>query len=103
MLMLDSAIKKRFFSETEKRVFLIHAYAVWVFAWLNANQLIQETDLWSLKSNSFAMPCPSVMSLSPAPRFPCSPAPMCSFFVRRLAARHPGTGSSDISYRSIRG
>ena len=58
MLMLDSAIKQRFLTQTEKRLFLANAYATWLLAWINSNMMIRESDLWGLKSYTFDLPRP---------------------------------------------
>ena len=58
MLMLDAALKKRFFTAPEKKLFLVNAYIAWIFAWAYANQAINEEALWSLKAYTFAIPAP---------------------------------------------
>jgi hypothetical protein len=57
MLMVDSVLKRRFFSDLEKRILLINAYAVWATAWLYVNSAGVTTDLWDLKY--YAIPVPA--------------------------------------------
>lgn len=54
MLMVDSALKKSFFGATQKKVFLVNAYVVWAFSWLNANHQAKVTHLWGL--DYYALP-----------------------------------------------
>jgi len=60
MLMVDAALKRRFFKDPEKKVFLANSYLVWIFAWLSVNQTISENQLWGLQYYSFAIPQPVV-------------------------------------------
>jgi len=60
MLMVDAALKRRFFKDPEKKVFLANSYLVWVFAWLSVNQMISHNQLWGLQYYSFAIPQPIV-------------------------------------------
>lgn len=57
ILMLDSALKKHFFDATEKKIFLVNAYATWILAWFWANQIIREKDAWwGIKAYTLAIP-----------------------------------------------
>jgi hypothetical protein len=56
MLMVDAVLKRRFFSDQEKKVMLINAYAVWITAWLFFNQEASRNELWGLQYFSFAVP-----------------------------------------------
>jgi hypothetical protein len=58
ILMLDAALKKRFFDAFEKKVFLVNAYATWVCNWMVANMLVRESDTWGLKAYTIAIPAP---------------------------------------------
>jgi hypothetical protein len=60
MLMVDAALKRRFFKDPEKKVFLANSYLVWIFAWLSVNQMISQSQLWGLQYYSFAIPQPIV-------------------------------------------
>ena len=35
MLMVDGALKRRFFTATDKRIFLFNSYAVWIDSWIS--------------------------------------------------------------------
>ncbi|MCW3797014.1 hypothetical protein OMW55_04245 [Sphingomonas sp. BN140010] len=56
MLMVDAALKRRFFSEEDKRLLLINAYAVWVFAWIKLNGAAQGSEYWGVRTISLAVP-----------------------------------------------
>ncbi len=62
MLMLDAALKQRFFTAPEKKLFLVNAYLAWIFAWIYANQAINEEALWGLKAYTFAIPAPLLLA-----------------------------------------
>lgn len=56
MLMVDAALKRRFFSDPEKKVLLINAYVVWSAAWLYVNDVASKNELWGLQYYSFDVP-----------------------------------------------
>ena len=56
MLMVDAVMKRRFFSDNEKKVMLINAYAVWISTWLFVNREASQNELWGLQYFSFAVP-----------------------------------------------
>jgi hypothetical protein len=56
MLMVDSALKKQFFSAAEKKVLLVNCYAVWIGAWASFNDHIAEQNYWGLKYYTFDLP-----------------------------------------------
>lgn len=56
MLILDSVLKRRFFSDFEKRVFQGNAYACWIFYWLLANWTVTEQDFAGLRYYMFDVP-----------------------------------------------
>jgi len=60
MLMVDAALKQRFFTGGEKKLLLWNAYSVWIAAWMVVNQRVRETDLWGLKSYALDVPQPVV-------------------------------------------
>ncbi|WP_324748958.1 hypothetical protein SH591_09730 [Sphingomonas sp. LY54] len=60
MLMVDAALKRRFFNDREKKIFLVNCYAVWGYAWLSINATMRETEMWGLHYYSFAIPAPIV-------------------------------------------
>jgi len=60
MLMVDAALKRKFFKAPEKRVFLVNSYAVWIFAWLSINATVSRQQLWGLHYYTFAVPAPIV-------------------------------------------
>lgn len=58
MLMVDAALKRRFFDQRTKNVLLANCYAVWLATWMNVNAEIAKEDLWGLAYYSFAIPQP---------------------------------------------
>ncbi len=56
MLIVDSVLKRKFFSDSEKKVFLGNAYSSWIFFWLLTNWTISEQNIWGLKSLTFSIP-----------------------------------------------
>jgi hypothetical protein len=53
IIIVDSVLKRKFFSDQEKKVLLVNAYAVWASYWVFANWLVSSRDLWGLKYYSF--------------------------------------------------
>ena len=60
MLMVDAALKRKFFKTPEKRVFLVNSYVVWIYAWLSINATVSKQQLWGLQYYTFAVPAPIV-------------------------------------------
>ncbi|OBQ62621.1 hypothetical protein [Mesorhizobium erdmanii] len=56
MLMVDAVLKRKFFSDQDKKVLLFNGYAVWLFAWLQTNVVITERQFWGLQYYTFAVP-----------------------------------------------
>ena len=56
MLMVDAVLKRRFFSDIEKKILLVNAYMVWGTSWLFLNQAYNQRHLWGLKYFTFAVP-----------------------------------------------
>ena len=56
MLMLDAALKKRFYSAREKQAFLINSYVAWAFSWLLVNYLNQDNELFGI--HNYVVPVP---------------------------------------------
>ncbi|WP_292513234.1 hypothetical protein [Methylobacterium sp.] len=48
MLMVDAALKRRFFSASEKKILLVNSYTGWLFSWLAINVATSERSLWEL-------------------------------------------------------
>ena len=60
MLMLDAALKRNFFAETDKKILLVNSYAVWIAAWLSANAYVSSRQLAGLQFYTFDFPQPLV-------------------------------------------
>lgn len=60
MLMVDAALKQRYFPAEDKKVFLVNAYAIWAFQWLYANAALSERTMWGLSYYSFDIPAPLI-------------------------------------------
>lgn len=56
ILIVDSVLKRRFFTRAEKKVFLFNAYACWILYWLLLNWMFAEHNLWGLSYYTFAIP-----------------------------------------------
>ena len=56
MLIVDSVLKKRYFTDYEKKVLLINAYICWVFFWLLTNWTISEENFLGLEYVMFTIP-----------------------------------------------
>ena len=62
MLMLDAALKRNFFKETDKKILLVNSYAVWIAAWLSANAYVASRQLAGLQFYTFDFPPPIVVA-----------------------------------------
>ena len=56
MLMLDAVLKRRFFTEPEKKLLLHNAYAVWLLSWMIANQVFAQSEYWGIAYFTFEIP-----------------------------------------------
>ncbi len=56
MLMVDAALKRKFFIGREKNILLVNAYISWIFFWLLTNWTISEQNIWGLQSSTFSIP-----------------------------------------------
>ena len=56
MLMVDAALKRQYFGESEKKVLLVNAYAVWALSWLAINAYLGERSLWDIHYFMFDVP-----------------------------------------------
>ncbi len=56
MLMLDAALKRKFYSASEKRIFLVNAYAAWIFAWSLADWRPRGSVLFGVEPYSIGVP-----------------------------------------------
>jgi len=56
MLMVDAVLKRRFFTDLDKKILLVNSYAVWLFAWLQTNTAVNEGNYYGLQYYTFATP-----------------------------------------------
>ena len=56
MIIVDSVLKRRFFTQSEKKILLINAYSCWLLYWLLLNWMFSEHNLWGLTYYTFAIP-----------------------------------------------
>ncbi len=56
LLMVDAALKRRFFSAEEKKALLVNAYAVWIAAWTVLNASLRAKDLLGIPYFTFDVP-----------------------------------------------
>lgn len=62
MLMVDAALKRRFFDDPTKTILLANCYAVWIASWLQFNASVNKYDLWGLAYYTFAVPAPITLA-----------------------------------------
>lgn len=56
MLMVSSVLKRSFYNEAEKKIFLINSYIVWGFSWVYGNRVVSERELWGVEYFAFSVP-----------------------------------------------
>ncbi|MFN6955871.1 MAG: hypothetical protein ACK4PG_13855 [Acetobacteraceae bacterium] len=56
ILMLDAALKRRFFTEGEKRVLLLNAHVVWLASWLAVNTALAQREMWGVQFLVLGLP-----------------------------------------------
>ena len=56
MIIVDSVLKRRFFTQSEKKILLLNAYACWILYWILLNWMFFEHNLWGLTYYTFAIP-----------------------------------------------
>jgi len=59
MLMVDAALKRRFFDDNEKKILLVNAYACWVASWLGLNVAAADSQYWDVPT--LALPVPEFL------------------------------------------
>lgn len=62
MLMLESVLKKRFFSAPQKKVLLFNAYANWPMSWMLINDAIGDDTRWGISYAAIDFPTPMVVA-----------------------------------------
>ncbi|WP_342236291.1 hypothetical protein [Inquilinus sp. OTU3971] len=56
MLMVDAALKRKFFQSLDKRIFVANSYSIWVLSWVLVNYLASEYELWGLQYYAIQLP-----------------------------------------------
>ena len=56
MLSVDAVLKRKFYTDIEKKILTWNGYAVWIFTWIKGNQIVAEKDYFGLAYYTFAMP-----------------------------------------------
>jgi hypothetical protein len=56
ILMLDAALKRRFFTEAEKRILLLNAHVVWLASWLSVNTALSQREMWGVQFLVLGLP-----------------------------------------------
>lgn len=56
MIVLDSVLKRRFFTEREKKLLLVNAYVVWATTWLSTNADGESGIYWGIPYTRFDLP-----------------------------------------------
>jgi len=64
MIIVDSVLKRRFFTQSEKKILLINAYSCWILYWLLLNWMFSEHNLWGLTYYTFAIPTTLVYAVA---------------------------------------
>lgn len=88
MLMLDAALKKRFFGNREKTLFLVNAYVTWLSFWLTINAFIAEQKMWGLEY--YTIPTPMVLVYLSLGTAGITTLLTLYVFVRKLVASRDG-------------
>ncbi len=63
MMIVDSVLKKRFFQDSEKKIFLINSYACWVFTWAIINNFAGKSEFFGIKYYIFVVPEELILAL----------------------------------------
>lgn len=58
MLSVDAVLKKRFFTDSEKKLLLQNAYAGWAFSYVYANQVLHDRSMFGISDYAFNIPEP---------------------------------------------
>ncbi|HEY6817320.1 MAG TPA: hypothetical protein VI168_17410 [Croceibacterium sp.] len=58
LMMVDAALKRRFFSAEEKKLLLVNGYVVWIASWTVINASLRESDLLGIAWATFDVPDP---------------------------------------------
>lgn len=56
ILMVDAALKRRFFTEREKRILLLNAHVVWLASWLAVNTALSRGAMWGVEYLVLGLP-----------------------------------------------
>jgi hypothetical protein len=56
ILMVDAALKRRFFTEREKRILLLNAHVVWLASWLAVNIALSGSEMWGVRFLVLGLP-----------------------------------------------
>jgi len=56
MLIVDSVLKRRFFSNPEKKLFTWNAYAVWIYSWMLGNAVFKQNDFMGIGHYAIGLP-----------------------------------------------
>jgi hypothetical protein len=56
MIIVDSVLKRQFFSQIEKRLLLVNAHTCWILFYVWTNQSVHEENLWGLRYYAFDFP-----------------------------------------------
>lgn len=62
MAILESVLKRRFFSERDKTILRVNGYACWVLYWLLTNRWASEEELWGLSYYAIDPPMISIVA-----------------------------------------
>jgi hypothetical protein len=63
MMIVDSVLKKCFFQDSEKKIFLINSYVCWIFIWAIINNWAGKSEYWGIQYYTFAVPEEVVFAL----------------------------------------
>ena len=56
MLSVDAVLKRKFYTNIEKKILTWNGYAVWIYTWMRGNQIVAEKDYFGLAYYTFGMP-----------------------------------------------
>ena len=94
MLVVSSVYQKKFFGETDKKLFLLNAYTTWILFWMVGNRMIHERDFFGLSYYSFPIPDWALYGTGAA-------VAVTSALVLRIFVRRAMTGLDSLPWLGV--
>jgi len=96
MLMVDAALKRRFFDDREKKILLVNAYACWVASWLGLNFIATDSQYWGVPT--VAIPVPQLLFHAGIAVAGVTSAVMLYMLVRKTASSKRPPLNGTVAY-----